>query len=391
MYFICNGKHMACNLDWVSFSVLLKEKEPEICCPEGYRMELLGGNNVFRNRAIIYKDGSKALTLLWSPYSRTINSHIMTVQIANCWLYPACVSAWFSVVSECVECTFNNFSRIDIAIDFEISNRQMSLIRKLNSGACYVAAKSEGSVWWHSTTWKDKDSKFPHCLTWGATKSQFKWKCYNKAREQNTDEHMKTKKKDGSVYVVPPEKPYIVEMWREGGMNIAKVWRLELSINDMGLMRLEKGKGKKIDLSNCDDMGLWYEIMCSEIDRRFVVRKNEGKKRKNEDKRMYLLHLNGWKTAVVHKERNKNPKPKPEIVSALKTILRAIENPVILSDVRMFEYYWGMAQELVQRHNLIGWCMRTLGCGIDEWFEKMNESVGEGIVNGISSAAMLMD
>lgn len=391
MFFKCNGKRMACNLDWVSFSVLLKERDPEICCPEGYRMEILGGNNVFRNRAIIYKEGSKALTLLWSPYSKAINSHIMSVQIANSWLYPACVSAWFSVVSECVDCTFNNFSRIDIAIDFEVSTRQMSLIRKLNSGACYVAAKSEGSVWWHSTRHDDKDSKFPHCLTWGSPKSQFKWKVYNKAREQNTDEHMKARRKDGTIYIVPSEKPYIVEMWRQGGLDVKKIWRLELSINDMGILRLEKAKGKRIDLSVCDDMGLWYEVMCSEMDRRFVVRKNQGHERKCDDQRMYLLWLEGWRTAVVHKERNPNPKPKPEVVSAMRSILRAVENPVVMSDSRMFGYYWGMAQELVQHHDLIGWCVRTLGCGIDEYFSKLSESVGDGIVDGISSVEMLID
>lgn len=391
MYFVCNSKHMACNLDWVSFSVLLKEKEPEICCPDGYRIELLGGNNVFRNRAIIYKDGSKALTLLWSPYSSAIDERIMTVQIANYWLYPACISGWFSVVSTCVECTFNNLSRIDIAIDFEVSTRQMSLIRKLNSGACYVAAKSEGSTWWHSTTHDGVDSKFPHCLTWGATTSQFKWKLYNKAREQNTDEHLKAKRKDGTTYIVPPEKPYIVEMWKQGKMDVKKIWRLELSINDMGILRLEKAQGRRIDLSICDDIGLWYEIICSEIDRRFIVRKNEGHKRKSDDSRVYLLWLDGWKTAVVHKERNKNPKPKPEAVSALKSILRAVENPIVMMDERMYSYYWGMAQELVQRHNLIGWCVRILGEGIDDWFQRRFENVGEGIVDGVDSIGMMID
>lgn len=374
------NKKMACNLDWVSFSVLMKEEDPTICCPEGYRMEVLGGNNIFKNRAILYKNGEKCLTLLWQPFSRTIDAHIMTVQVANSWLYEGYISAWFSVVSEVVDCTFNSWSRIDIAVDFEVSNRQLALIRKLNSGACYVAAKSEGSVFWHSTHVKDVESKFPHCLSWGSPTSQYKWKLYNKAREQNVAAGCNPK--------AVPDKPYIVEMWKQTGMDITKVWRLELSMTDCGILKTE---GKKMGVSWCDDMGRVLEVFRSQLDRRFVVRKNQGHKRKCEDERVYLLWLEGWRTTIDRKEKNENPKPKPESVSALRAILRAVESPIIMSNQMLYEQYYGIAVELVQRHNLIGWCQRTLGMSIDDWFVSRWENVGDGLHSEMVSVSKIMD
>lgn len=380
MYFKANGKQMACNLDWVSFSVLKKEKEPVICCPEGYRMEILQGNNIFKNRAILYKDGEKCLTLLWEPYSSTINKHIMTVQIANSFLYETFVSSWFSVVSECVECTFNSFSRVDICVDFEISDRQLKLIRKLNNGSCYVAAKSEGAKFWHSTTLKGVNSTFPHCLSWGAPTSQFKWKLYNKSREQNVAEGCNPKS--------TPEKPYIVQMWRDGGMDIKKIWRLELSMEDCGIL---KSEGKLMGLEFCDDIGRMLEIFRSQMDRRFVIRKSQGHKRKNEDEQVNLLYLEGWRTKIDKKEPNQHPKEKPESVSALRSILRAVESPIVMTDPIMFDYYNDMADLIVQRHRLTGWCMRSLGCGIDEWFDHRRELVGEGRKDGFVSVSRYID
>ena len=391
MVFTSAKKTMVVNLDWLSFSVILAQAEPDIKCPQGYRLELLSGNQVFKNRAILYKDGEKALTMLWCPYSSTIDKQIMTVQVANYWLYSGQFSRWFSVLQDCVECTFNNFSRIDVAVDFAASDRQMAILRKLANNSCYVAAKDEDDVRRHTSTYKGKVTKMPYYLSWGATNSQYKWKTYNKAREQNTDHHLKAKRKDGSIYYVPPEKPYIVECWEQAKMDITRVWRVELSIADIGQLRLDDKTGKKIDLSIIDDMGLWLEIFRNELNRRFIIRKNQGHRRKCEDERVYLLWLDGWKTPLETKQRADEEKTKPEAVSAIRSVLRAVESPVVKSDMTLFDNYYNMAVILVQRHGLINWCQRTLGMSIDAYFESLRNKVGSRRSEWLESVTKYID
>ncbi len=391
MVFTSAKKTMTVNLDWLSFSVLLKQQDPVLNCPQGYRLEQLSGNQVFKNRAILYKDGEKALTLLWCPYSKAIDPLIMTCQLANYWLYSGRFSGWFSVLQSVVDCTFNNFSRIDIAVDFAASDRQLAIIRRLGNNSCYMAAKDVDEVRRHNSSYKGVVTKMPYYLSWGATNTQFKWKTYNKAREQNTDHHLKAKRKDGSVYYVPPEKPYIVETWENANMDITRVWRIELSIGDVGQLRIDQAQGKKIDLSNVDDMGLWLEIFRNELNRRYIIRKNQGHKRKCEDERVYLLWLDGWKTPLETKARSEEEKSKPEAVAAIRSVLRAVDSPVVKCDQALFESYYNMAVILVQRHGLIKWCERTLGMSIDEYFDRLRNMVGTRKSEWLESVTKFID
>lgn len=382
---------MTVNLDWLSFSVLLKQQDPVINCPDGYRLEQLSGNQVFAKRAILYKDGEKALTLLWQPYSRAINPLIMTCQVANYWLYSSRFSAWFYVLQSCVDCTFNNFSRIDVAVDFAASDRQLAMIRKIANNTVYMAAKDEDDVRRHTSKYKGVVTKMPYYISWGAINSQYKWKTYNKAREQNTDRHLRTTDKNGNTSYVPPEKPYIVETWEHAGMDITKVWRVELSISDVGQLRVEQATGKKIDLTNVDDLGLWLEIFRDCLNRRFVLRKSQGHKRKCEDKRVYLLWLDGWKTPLETKQRSDDDKTKPEAVSAMRSILRAVESPVVKCDPVLFDNYYNMAVIMVERHGLARWCQRTLNMTIHDYFGRLRSNVGNRRSDWFESVTKYMD
>ena len=52
MYFSYQDTKFCINCGWLAFSVHLQEVEPEIMCPDGLRIELCQGNNVFEHRAI---------------------------------------------------------------------------------------------------------------------------------------------------------------------------------------------------------------------------------------------------------------------------------------------------------------------------------------------------
>ena len=107
------------NCDWLAFSVKLNEREPELQCPEGYRLELLQGNNIYKNRFVLYDaDGRKCLTALWSPYSSVLDATIMTVQAANWMLYSVSASYIMDLLLQIVDCEFNSVGRVDIFCDF---------------------------------------------------------------------------------------------------------------------------------------------------------------------------------------------------------------------------------------------------------------------------------
>ena len=111
-------------IDWLSFSGKRTDVMQEPKCPEGYRMELYEGNNIFKNRAIIFdSEGSKLITMLWNPHSSLLDKALITFQFSNEVLY-------FEREKECLELTyksidyqFNSFSRIDFAMDFEADKR----------------------------------------------------------------------------------------------------------------------------------------------------------------------------------------------------------------------------------------------------------------------------
>ena len=259
MVVVSKSKVYCVNYDWLSFSVRLKNADAEIECPDNWRMDIFPGTNVYKNRAILRDpNGCKVLTFCWCPYSKVLMPNICTVQIANSCLYDADLTFVMPLLNACVECVFNSWSRIDICVDYECSDRQLAMIRKLNSGALFVSAKSEGSVWWHETNWNGVKSKFPHCLTWGSATSMFKWKLYNKSREQNQEQNQ-----DGNS-----EKPYIVAMWKDAGFDVSKVWRLELSMTDSGGLRLD---GHKLSFEEILAEWFKFRVFNDMYERRFWV------------------------------------------------------------------------------------------------------------------------
>ena len=159
------------NCDWLQYSVILAEDEPEFVCPDGYRLEILQGNNIFRNRILVWDlTGRKWLTLLWSPYSSRLNSRLMTVQVGNELLYQSAINQSFRLLQEITDCSFNSLGRVDICADFQMDEDKMLCLKHLNSGHFYIQAKSEGSNWWHSNNkvlnGRQFDYKTEHCLTW---------------------------------------------------------------------------------------------------------------------------------------------------------------------------------------------------------------------------------
>lgn len=382
MFFKYQDSKFCVNCDWLSFSVHLREPEPEIMCPDGLRIELCQGNNVFEHRAMVFDSrGAKYLTLLWKPYSKVLPANLMTCQLANEFLYlPAGQGIkWaFEDLQRIVDCTFNAVGRIDICIDWEANDNRLEFLKHLNSGHYYAQHKSEGSTWWHEVSNGDYKHKQLHCLTWGSPKSEIKVKIYHKSREQ------------GLINGDTPEKPWIVEEWKQNGMDIRNVWRLEFSMQGAGQLRY---KGQPIQLTNVQDEFWLLNVLCELYANRFVTRINQGRRNghKNLDQRVYLFQLPPRAAGLKWADPKGKDYELPNSITLLRSLMRQIDNPVVMTSRPMFEEYAYMIIHLVEAHKLDAYFRRTYQDECRAYFDTMWENIGQGIHQTTPSPARLMD
>lgn len=373
------------SLDWLQFSVNLASDTPEFVCPEHIRIEFCQGNNIFEHRALVFNlRGEKLLTLLWKPYSSLLNSHLMTVQVANQSLYVqdgfGVKWAW-ELLQEIVECSFNAVGRFDVCCDWVADDIKLEFLRHLNSGHYYAQGKHEGSNWWHDTNTTDSHiRKQLHCLSWGSKKSEIKVKVYNKSREQGT--------LNGNID--DAEKPWIVNEWRAANMPIDKVWRLEFSMSGAGQLRFEN---KPITLEEIASPQWVCNVFLSFYESRFVTRINQGRRQghHNNDKRVYLLNLPPRPALLFWAKGKADKVDCPPAITLLRAMMRQMDNPSVLSNKPTFETYATAILDIVRLHKLEGYFYRTWQTESEEYFQSLYKSIGQGIHDTIKSPALLAE
>ena len=382
MYFSYNNNKYCVNLDWLQYSVHLNEPEPEICCPDGLRIELCQGNNIFEHRALVFDSrGAKYLTLLWKPYSKVLPSNLMTVQVANEFLYldgGAGVRWSFEDLMKIVDCTFNAVGRIDICCDFEGSEARDVFVKHLNSGHYYAQHKTEGSTWWHETERDGYKRKQLHCLTWGSQKSEIKVKLYHKSREQ------------GLVGGDEPEKPWIVKEWELNGMNIRNVWRLEFSMSGAGQLRWN---GQPLTLEMIADHAFLLQVFCELYQNRFVTRINQNRRvgHHNNDQRVFLFPMPHRASYLKWADPKGRDYDLPASITLLRAMMRQIDNPAVMASRLTFEEYATTILHIIEIHKLYAYFLRTYEQVPEDYFETLWQNVGGGLRVCTPSPARLMD
>lgn len=382
MYFTYKNNRYCVNLDWLSYSVHLRELEPEILCPAGYRIEICQGNNIFEHRALVFDSrGAKYLTLLWKPYSKVLPSNLMTVQVANEYLYLMSgegVKWSFRDVQQIVDCTFNAFSRIDICVDWEGSSERDAFLRHLNSGHYYAQHKSEGSNWWHEVEKDGHKRKQLHCLTWGSQKSEIKVKVYHKSREQ------------GLIGGNEPEKPWIVREWKANEMDIRNIWRLEFSLSGAGQLRY---KGEPITLDNVASEQWCLDVLCELYHNRFVTRINQGRRQghHNNDTRVFLFPFPTRSAGLAWADPKGRDYELPASITLLRSMMRQLDNPAVMASKVTFEEYATTILHIIQNHKLDGYFIRTYENYPDEYFNNLSLNIGGGLRSCTPSPSRLMD
>ena len=360
------------NCDWLQYSVILAEDEPEFLCPNGFRLEVMQGNNIFRNRIIVWDlTGRKWLTLLWSPFSSRLNKRLMTVQVANELLYSSAINQSYRILQEIVECKYNSLGRVDVCCDFQMDRDKMLTLRHLNSGHYYIQAKSEGSVWWHNenkfTNGREFNEKSLHCQTWGSHKSQITIKCYYKSREQ------------GMLCDDPqPDKPYIVQMWRDANWDVRNVWRLEFSMTKVSKGRYDNKHIGLEEISSCEWLQhLFYEFYTH----RFIVRQNTGRRsgKKNEDPIKTFLNLSQEIKHFTWSVGDHKRPPSSDAVKVLRTMMSSIQNPTIVCNQEVSEHIANAIITHVESQRLDSYFHNHYGQSVRDFMQKYYDQSGQGI------------
>ena len=379
MHFNHHDCNYALNCDWLQYSVALDRTEPKLSCPPGHRIEICQGTNIYENRALVFDEhGRKLLTLLWKPYSSILNPLIMSVQVANEFLYSESILSSYELLKTICPCYFNSVGRLDICCDFNLDDKGVNMVKHLNSGHYYVERKGEGSAFWHEVTVNGHKHKQTHCLSWGAKTTDIKVKLYNKSREL------------GLLGGGEPEKPWIVNEWDQAGLDKMKTWRLEFSLKANGQLRWIDDQ---IRLTNIADRMWLAQVYCELYYNRFVTRVNQGKKKghKNNDKRVYLIDLPKDFQKLVWASLNDKRSESTPAVKLLRSMMNQLDNESLKADKKLFEEFCTTIASVVSTHNLEDYFESHFGAGYIPFLADMCEHAGDGISEGAVSIDKLMN
>lgn len=361
-----NGEPMTLNCDWLQYSVLLYEAEPELECPSGYRLGIFPGNNIFKHRAILSDDtGEKLATMLWGPYSSKLNSRLMTVQIANRVLYYDGIAEVSRLVERVAPHHYNSMGRIDMALDFNTTPARWDLIRKLSTGAAYVERKGDGAVWFHDEAGSAGHIRVPHCINWGSNKTEIRPKLYNKVRELDPSGRGEW------------EKPYIVERWEEAGMATRGVWRLEFAMSGVSSLLV---RNKPIMLEDVRSSQWLLATMRELIKTRFRLRYNEGlrSRKGNNDPRASLFSLGDDGASIAWVAADERKPTSGTAIKLLRRLLADIEQDTVVANDSLFQSYANTIVTLVDFNHLDSYMCKKTGFNIRDYLTKVYETVGTG-------------
>lgn len=345
------------SVDWLGLTLRLKTLVGD--APPGHRWAFYSGTNVWHSRWCLYNEyGEKVFTLLFQPKSRGfLKADQALFEVANEWLYHG---VGFQGALELLRrsCDFEvmGISRLDLAADFNPDFAQMEVIESLFRQRMYVSGKQNGLGWWtmvHDDClplwWQ---GKCPKDISWGHKTSDVRWKLYYKSNELR--EGIK-----GAGW----NKPYIVDMWRELGMDIRNVWRLEVSIHNCNTFDF---MGEKLTydrfLSSGSDL---FQALYSS---RFQVRMDEGHKDKSNDTIVNFLPVGGLRSAFRVRRRDVIVEHNSSI-PLLRHLVRDVLTEQVVMNEPVRESVLATIGVVIERDGLHRYFRELVGEEYDSWCE----------------------
>lgn len=343
--------------DWMALSLSLDAIPSG--CPAGHTWAKYTPTNVWGQRWCLFNEfGEKVFTLLFMPRSGSvIHSQAALLEIANEWLYhgPG-LSDILDMLGSVVPFSITGISRLDLAADFTPTDEQAAVIRGLADGSLYLGGKRNGSGFWSMVAdaslapmWQ---GRCPHCQSWGHKTSAVKWKLYYKSKELRDAN-------GGQGWA----KPYIVDLWREVGLDVSNVWRLEVSIKQCNNFMW---CGEPLSYSRWRGTG--SDLFQALYTDRFQVRRDEGHKDRSNDKLVPFLPVGEARNMFRCKVRE----PLAEHHGRI-TLLRHLVADVQTEEVMMCEdsREWCLQHigAIVDSDRMRPYFLNMMGESVDSWIE----------------------
>lgn len=360
------------NCDWLSFSVKF-DPMGVISLPSGLRAEKLNGTNVFRERWIIYnQSGAKMMTICCNPYSPVLRDDIASCQIANPWLYNPDVEFLASVFHGFKNAVFHGLSRWDVCCDFCPTDAEYKTIRKLTSGGQYVSGKSEGSLFWHSERYGNKDYRMAHCMSWGRATSALKIKLYNKSLEINATNRELC------------SKPYILDEWEHNLPDISKVWRLEFSWTDVNQLAIDDRRLGFEDALSSDILVRFFSEVKA---KRFIIRMNQGRREghKNNDEIVPFLPFDMDKVTIRRADPISCREPLDEQRALARHIWMHLSDRYVLCDDDRYNTMRNILCDMASDAAICGYLDSLCNGSFASWILRLDDNRGLGIFDMIDS------
>lgn len=344
------------SVDWLALS--LKLSSPVREAPSGHKWVKYKMTNVWGQRWCLFNDyGDKIFTLLFAPRQSIISSDSALLEIANEWLYHGLgVHGVLSLLSKVVGFTISGISRYDLAVDFVPTLHQHDVIVGLDTKQLRVSGKQNGSGFWSqnkdivlSDMWRDY---CPHDMNWGHKTSNVKWKLYYKSKEL----------RDGAGKVAW-DKPYIVDMWREVGLDIGNVWRLEVSIKNCNSM---DWKGDRLDFHWA--MKEPIQIFKNLYTERFQIRRNEGHKDKSNDTIVDFLPV-GRMRGAFRTHREHTLAQHDGAITLLRHLVADVQTEQVLLNNPIFVSTLSTIRKILDINQMHEYFLLMTGYTFDAWCE----------------------
>lgn len=342
----------------------LPRRAPAECIWQKY-----DGTKVWRNRWVLYNDhGQRIFTLLSVPKSTLIKGNAALLEVENEWLYHGLgIDGVLRLLGNVCTFRINGMSRCDMAADFCPDAAQKDIIMGLRDGRYRVSGKQNGSDFWsvNNQEWVPdmwKGIRIPHQQSWGHKTSAIKWKLYYKSKELHD-----------AVGGKGFDKPYIVDMWREYGMDIENVWRLEVSVQGCN-QHLVCGEPFSYRLFRKNMNGVFDALLRS----RFDVRREEGHKDKSNDEQVPLLRMINYGTSFKNYRRDTMAKRNGRI-TLLRYLVQSIDTPEVLLDDDTREMVFYHIGDLLRRDGLQNYFSVMVGQDYEAWVEEVRVRAYDGM------------
>lgn len=174
----------------------------------------------YHEQADVWWKEYKVATIAWHPTGARKHLDAAAIKMANHTLY---TTQWHFILHDILKTlqwTAVNITRADFACDLNYFVRGLypeTFIRKYmrRTSDTYIR---KGSNKWCSVGVKDMHTNTYDYIRWGSRQSGVSVYLYNKSKELKEQKY----------------KPWIAELWKRGGLDVSKVWRVEISVNSSG-------------------------------------------------------------------------------------------------------------------------------------------------------------